>query len=163
MKKRILVHALLVVVALALTATSVFAELEPVGTDTRTNGVTTVTWDSRFIDSDYTLGETITMTVSWNVDAGAAEYVGFDLGSVSFTPRSRQDPANGRIVTPAAQTGDNSVTIEFQFTDLHTCPIANVEMGNIHFKLYLDIDMDGDGVVDTVMGYGVNVLVQEPH
>ncbi len=162
MKKRILVHALLVVVALALTATSVFAELEPVGTDTRTNGVTTITWDSRFADLDYTLGETITMTVTWNVDAGVAEYVGFDLGSISFTPMSRQDPVNGRIVTPAAENGDNSLTIEFQFTDLHTCPVPNVEMGNAHFKLYLDIDMDGNGVVDTVMGYGVNVLVQEP-
>ncbi|MBC8263709.1 MAG: hypothetical protein H8E47_06265 [Anaerolineales bacterium] len=163
MKKRILVHALLVVVALALTATIVFAALEPVGTDTRTNGETTVTWDSRFADLDYTLGDTITMTVTWTVDVGDAEYDSFGLGSGSFTPRSRQDPAKGEIVTEAVQTGDNSVTIEFKFTGLHTCPIRDVEMGNAHFNLYLNVDMDGDKEPDKVVSYGVNVLVEEPH
>ena len=165
MKKRILVLALLVVVALTLTATIVFAALEPVGTDTRTNGETTVTWDSSFADLDYALGETITMTVTWNVDVdeGVAEYVSFDLGSGSFTPRSRQDPAKGEIVTEAVQTGDNSVTIEFKFTGLHTCPIRDVEMGNAHFNLYLNVDMDGDKEPDKVVSYGVNVLVEEPH
>ena len=179
MKKRILVHALLVVVALALTATIVFAALELVGTDTRTNGVTTVTWDSRFADLDYTLGETITMTVTWNVDAGAAEYDSFGLrcpdnngsnspgkgsgqGCINFTPRSKKDPVAGEIVTPAVAIDDNSTTIEFKFTELHLCPDRNVEMGNAHFKLYLNVDMDGDGEPDKVVGYGVNVHVEEP-
>jgi len=162
MKKRILVHALLVVVALALTATSVFAELSLTETSTRTNGATTISWDFRFTDSDYTLGDTITLTATWTVDEGAAQYVSFDFGSVSFTPRSRQDPIDGEIVTPAVKNDDNSITIEFLFSDLHLCPVRNAEVGNAHFTLYLDIDMDGDGVVDTVMGYGVNVRVEEP-
>ena len=162
MKKKILVHALLVVVALALTATSVFAELSLTETRSRTNGATTISWDFRFTDPDYTLGDTVTLTATWTVDEGVAEYVDFDLGSISFTPRSRQDPVNGAIVTPIVENDDNSVTVEFLFSDLHLCPVRNVEMGNAHFNLYLDIDMDGDGLVDTMMGYGVNVLVEEP-
>ena len=162
MKKKILVHALLVVVALALTATSVFAELNVTETSTRTNGATTISWDFRFTDLDYTLGDTVTLTATWNVDEGAAEYVGFDLGSISFTPMSKKDPAVGEIVTLAVKNDDNSITIEFLFSELHLCPVRNSEVGNAHFVLYLDIDMDGDGVVDTVMGYGVNVRVEEP-
>jgi len=162
MKKKILVHALLVVVALALTATTVFAELSLTKTRSRTNGATTISWDFRFTDPDYTLGDTITLTATWTVDEGVAEYVSFDFGSITFTPRSRQDPVSGEIVTPAFKNDDNSVTIKFLFSDLHLCPVRNAEVGNAHFTLYLDIDMDGDGVVDTVMGYGVNVLVEEP-
>jgi len=178
MKKRILVHALLVVVALALTATIVFAALELGGTDTRTNGVTTVTWDSRFADLDYTLGETVTMTMTWNVDAGAAEYVDFGLrcpdnngsnspgkgsgrGCINFTPRSKRDPVSGEV-TQITKNDGNSVTVELEFTDLHLDPLRNVEMGNAHFKLYLNVDMDGDGEPDKVASYGVNVLVEEP-
>jgi len=194
MKKRILVHALLVVVALALTATIVFAALELVGTDTRTNGVTTVTWDSSFADFDYTLDDTITMTVTWTVATGTATYDGFGLrcpdngpnppnllslsdlsdlsdppdppgpppgrGCSSFTPRSKKDPADGELIS--VNPNDDSVTVEFKFTDLHLCPRRNVEMGNAHFRLYLDVDMDGDGEPDKVEGYGVNVHVEDP-
>jgi len=177
LKKRILVHILLVVVALALTATIVFAALELVGTDTRTNGVTTVTWDSRFADLDYTLGETSTMTMTWNIDAGAAEYKSFSLrcpnnngstssgrgserGCISFTPRSKRDPVNGQA--QITKNDDNSVIVELEFTDLHLDPLRNVEMGYAHFKLYLNVDMDGDGDMDKVVSYGVNVLVEEP-
>ena len=178
MKKRILVHVLLVVVALALTATIVFAALELVGTDTRTNGVTTVTWDSRFAELDYTLGDTITMTMTWNVDAGTAEYESFGLrcpdnngsnstgrgsgrGCINFTPRSKRDSVDGQV-TQITKNDDNSVTVELEFTDLHLDPLRNVEMGYAHFKLYLNVDMDGDGDMDKVVSYGVNVLVEEP-
>ena len=177
MKKRILVHILLVVVALALTATIVFAALELVGTDTRTNGVTTVTWDSRFAELDDTLGDTITMTMTWNVDAGTAEYESFGLrcpdnngsnsagkgsgrGCINFTPRSSRDPVNGQA--QITKNDDNSVIVELEFTDLHLDPLRNVEMGNAHFRLYLNVDMDGNGDMDKVVGYGVNVLVEEP-
>ena len=161
MKRKMLVHALLVIVALALTATSVFAELDLTKTSTRTNGATTISWDFRFTDPDYTLGDTITLTATWTVE-GVAEYVDFDFGSISFTPMSKQDPALGEIVTTAVKNDDNSITIEFLFSDLHLCPVRNAEVGNAHFTLYLDIDMDGDGVVDTEMGYGVNVRVEQP-
>ena len=216
MKKRILVHALLVVVGLALTAAIVFAEIELVGMDTKTNGVTTVTWDSRFADLDYTLDDTITMTVTWTVatGTGAAMYADFDLrcpdngppadslglsspldspglstspdppglsdpppgrGCSSFTPRSKKDPANGELDKEATEVIDDSdddddgdgtyegaVVVQFNFTDLHSCPRREVEMGNAHFKLYLDVDMDGDGELDKVVSYGVNVHVEDP-
>jgi len=177
MKKRILVLALLVGVALALTATIVFAELELVETDTKTNGATTVTWDSSFADFSYTLSETITMTVTWIV-TGTAEYDSFDLRCPgnsstnldvnmkdkrecnSFTPRSKKDPANGELLS--VNPNGNSVTVEFRFTELHSCSERNVEMGNAHFKLYLNVDTDGDGEPDKVVGYGVNVHVEDP-
>ena len=180
MKRRILVLALLVVVGLALTATIVFAALGLPETSTRTNGVTKVTWDSSFADFSYTLSETITMTVTWIVDeGGVAEYVDFGLrcpdnngsnspgkgsgqGCINFTPRSKKDPVAGEIVTPAVAIDDNSTTIEFKFTELHLCPDRNVEMGNAHFKLYLNVDMDDDGDMDKVLSYGVNVLVEDP-
>ena len=197
MKKRILVQALLVIVALALTATIVFAELELVETETKTNGVTTVTWDSRFADFDYTLDDTITMTVTWTVATGTATYNSFGLrcpdngpnspdllnlsalpdpfglsdppdppgpppgkGCVNFTPRSKKDPADGELIS--VNPNGDSVTVEFKFTELHLCPRRKVEMGNAHFKLYLDVDMDGDGEPDKVVSYGVNVHVEDP-
>jgi len=190
-KKRILVHALLVVVALALTATIVFAALELVGTDTRTNGETIVTWDSRFADIGYTLGDTITMTVTWTVDEGVAEYVDFGLrcpdnngsnspgkgsgrGCINFTPRSKRDSVSGELDEEATEMIDDSdddngdgifegaVKVQFKFTDLHLAPLRDVEMGNAHFKLYLEVDTDGDDKPDKVVSYGVNVLVEEP-
>lgn len=202
MNKRICVLALLV--ALALTATIVFAELELVETHTRTNGETTVTWDSSFADFDYTLGATVTMTVRWTVDAGAATYESFDLrcpgndgpnplfppglsglpdppdppgphgkGCTNFTPRSKKDPADGVLLEPRMiddsdddddEDGifEGAVEVPFYFTELHSCPRRNVEMGNAHFKLYLNVDMDGDGEPDKVMSYGVNVHVEDP-
>jgi len=177
MKKRILVLALLVCVALALTAAIVFAEVELVETNTKTNGVTTVTWDSSFDDLDYTQGLTATMTVTWDVDPGVAVYDSFDLRCSdddnenldtkkgnrecsSFTPRSKNDPVNGELLS--VSPGDNSVTVEFRFTELHSCSERNVEMGNAHFKLYLSVDTDGDGEPDKVVGYGVNVHVEDP-
>ena len=88
--------------------------------------------------------------------------MGSGRGCINFTPRSRRDPVDGTIVTEAVKNDDDSITIEFKFTDLHLCPWRNAEIGNAHFKLYLNVDMDGDGDMDKVVSYGVNVHVEEP-
>ncbi|MFQ6015245.1 MAG: hypothetical protein ACE5NP_07370 [Anaerolineae bacterium] len=152
----------LVGLALVLTATTVFAALEPIKTSTKTKGATTITWDSSFADFDYTRGHTINMTVNWTVDAGAAEYLGFRLKR--YTPRSRKDPASGTTptVTYPGSNGANSVDVSFAFTDLHLDKRRRVDIGNAHFKLYLTVDENGDGIPETVVGYGVNVHVEDP-
>jgi len=132
--------------------------LDLVETSTKTKGATTITWDSSFQDLNYSLGDAITMTVNWTVDAGTATYDSFALKG--FTPKSQKDPADGQVLS-ISQSG-NSVTVEFKFTDLHLDRVRNVEVGNAHFKLYLWIDQDGDGAVDTLAGYGVNVHVEDP-
>lgn len=144
--------------AVALTATVAIAAVSLVERSTKTKGATTITWDSSFQDMDYTLGDTVTFTANWDVDAGAAEYDGFTLKKV--TPKSRRDPAEGWM-GDVSQDG-NSVTVEFTFTGLHLDRVRDVEIGNAHFKLYLMIDKDGDGEVESRAGYGVNLHVEDP-
>lgn len=127
-------------------------------TSTKAKGATTITWGSSFQDLNYSLGDTITMTVNWTVDAGLATYDSF--APKRFTPTSQKDPADGQVLS-TSQSG-NSVTVQFKFTDLHLDRVRNVEVGNAHFKLYLWIDQDGNGVVETLAGYGVNVHVEDP-
>jgi len=160
---------MIVVLALALTATIAFAALGLMETSTKTRGATTITWDSSFADFDYTCGSVITMTVNWTVDAGAAEFAGFALkenkkGKGGFTPRSKKDPATGEVsgVTYPGANGANSVDVSFRFTGLHLDKRRSVDVGNAHFKLYLNIDTDGDETPDSVVGYGVNVHVEDP-
>jgi len=151
----------LILVMVLLTG-PVWAALEKTESSTKTKGATTITWDSSFADFDYTLGDTIHMTVNWTVDAGAATYQSFVLKR--YTPRSKKDPATGTtpVVLYPGSNGANSVDVAFKFTGLHFDKKRNVEIGNAHFKLYLMIDTDGDGAVDSRAGYGVNVHVEDP-
>lgn len=150
-----------ILLVLTLMAMPALAGLELADQRTKTVGATTVTWDSSWHDFDYTRGNAITMEVTWAVDAGVAVYRGFDLKR--FTPKSKKDPANGQLlsVTPDP-SGANKVVVQFKFTDLHLDKTRNVDIGNAHFKLLLWIDKDGDGVVESVVGYGVNVHVEDP-
>lgn len=122
---------------------------------------TTVTWDSSFLDTDYTINTNLVFTVNWTVDKGTATFSSFALKSPRpFSPNSKKDPVDGILVS-AVQAGD-SVVVTVKFTDLHTDSKQNAEIGNAHFKLFLNVDTDGDGVVDTVEGFGVNLHVSDP-
>jgi hypothetical protein len=176
-----IIGAVTVLAVLALGSGSVLATLGPPQTSTKTKGVTTITWDSSFQDLGYTLGNTIDMTVTWTVEpppdattpAGRAEFVGFELrrgstdASKSFTPKSKKDPALGTLSVGAesedATTG-GSVPVQLTFTKLHLDqePDPDVDIGNAKLKLYLMVDTDGSGAVDTLVGYGVNVHVEDP-
>lgn len=144
---------------LALSLFPAAATLQLVEKSTKTKGATTVTWDSSFQDMDYTLGDTITMTVTWTVDAGVATYDSFGLRGPKFTPKGK-DPATG--TEPTVSQSGNTVTVTFSFTDLHLDRERNVEIGNAKFKLYLWVDEDGNSVVETLAGYGVNIHVEDP-
>ncbi|GEM_PF-4869386 len=157
MRRRSLVFFMIVAAFFTL-GISAFAGLSVTEQSTKTKGATTVTWDSAFQDLDYAVGTPITMTVTWTADTGGAAYQGFELKR--FTPGSKKDPADGLLLS--INPDGTSVTVEFVFTDLHLDRRRNVEVGNAHFKLYLWIDKDGDGVGESVAGYGVNVHVEDP-
>ncbi|MFQ5351454.1 MAG: hypothetical protein ACE5D3_00075 [Candidatus Binatia bacterium] len=148
-----------VVTALVFLAAQASATVQLVKTSTKTKGATTIKWDSGFQDLDYTIGDTITLTVNWTVDAGAASYDSFVLRH--FTPKSRKDPANGSGPVVTSQVG-NSLTATFHFFALHLDKRRDVEIGNVHLKLYLRIDKDGDGEPETLAGFGVNLHVEDP-
>ena len=161
-------HVILPAVVLALVSTPAFASLVLVEQDTKTVGATTITWDSSFEDLNYTVGEPIAMSVHWTVDMGFGEFSDFDLRGPEFTPKG-PDPADGSLdsIVLVADTGEASpaegrVDVEFRFTELHCDEPRDVEIGNAHFSLFLNIDTDGDGSPDRVVGYGVNVHVEEP-
>lgn len=136
--------------------------LQAVETSTESKGATTVSWQSSFADPDYTLGDTATITLNWTVDTGAASYDSFVLKG--DTPTSKKDPAavTNHVVTYPGANGPTSVDISITFTELHLDAQRNVETGNGHFKLYLRVDSDGDGRPETLVGYGVNVHVEDP-
>lgn len=135
-----------------------------VETSTKTKGATTVTWDSSFEDMDYTLGDPISVTVTWTVDAGAADYIGFDFKDMKHrcTPKDGvAEPAECSDITNLTQSGQ-SVSFDFSFTALHYDQERDVEIGTAHFKLDLLFDVDGDGTPETPVGLGVNVHVEDP-
>ncbi|MFQ6134885.1 MAG: hypothetical protein ACE5KU_03605 [Nitrososphaerales archaeon] len=140
-----------------------YAQLVDTETSNKTIGATEIEWTSSFQDMNYDLSSpTITMTVVWTVVSGAAAYD--DFAVKHFTPKSKKDPASGNLISAAntnTVTG-GEVTVVFEFTELHLDKKRNVEIGNAHFKLNLMIDEDGDGAVDTLAGYGVNVHVEDP-
>ena len=171
-KLKLLSLAAIAAFALVFTVNPVLAELPPFETSTKTIRDTTITWDSSFKDCFYTLGEDITMTVEWTVDAGTAEFKSFGLkekknlngngkakGPKAFTPRGN-DPAEGALIRVTPDT--NEVVVNFRFTELHFDEERNVEIGNAHFKLFLMVDEDGDEIVETQAGFGVNVHVEDP-
>lgn len=159
---RLLVLGLALILAPIIAVTSVFAALELQKRSTKTRGKTTITWDSSLADFNYTCNGDINMTVNWTVEDGAASYMGFKLKR--FTPRSKKDPATGTTpgITYPGSNGANSVDVSFSFTGLHQDKRRKVDIGNAHFKMYLNIDKNGDGVLDSVAGYGVNVHVEDP-
>ncbi|MFQ5653275.1 MAG: hypothetical protein ACE5GW_00915 [Planctomycetota bacterium] len=164
MSSKLILAAVVVLggLGVALAITPALASLGLVETSTKTKGATTITWESSFADFDYTLGDTINMTVNWTVDAGVAEYDSFNLKR--YTPRGR-DPATGTdpTVTYPGSNGDTSVDVSFSYTGMHYDDERNVEIGNAHFKLKLKIDKDGDGEVENkAAGYGVNVHAEDP-
>ncbi len=147
-----------IILALSMIGTVAHAALVFVEDSTKAKGATTITWDSSFEDLNYTLGSNIAMTVNWTVDVGEADYE--DLELKKFTPKGR-DPAGGFIITsPVASAG--SVVVVFAFDELHLDRTRNVLIGNAHFKLILEIDKDGTGGPESLVGYGVNVHVEDP-
>jgi len=158
MQNRGLIAAIVIVAALFLAGTS-WAAPVAVESETDTLGATIITWESSFVDLDYSVGDMITLTVNWTVEEGAAEFDDFVLRS--YTPKSKMDPAIGTDPVSAGLT-DNSVTVTFWFSELHLDDNNFVDIGNGHYKLYLNVDEDGDGTPETVAGYGVNIHVEDP-
>ncbi len=146
-----------IILALSMIGTVAHAALVFVEDSTKTKGATTITWNSSFEALDYTEGDPITMTVNWTVDTGAAVYDDLDLKR--FTPKGR-DPAGGFINTTSPDSV--SVVVVFKFDELHLDSTRNVLIGNAHFKLILEIDKDGTGGPESLVGYGVNVHVEDP-
>lgn len=154
-------------VAVVMTWATAFAALVLVERNSETNGATTVTFDSSFEDLNYNRGDEIVMTVTWRVDAGRATFHGFALRGPQFTPKG-PDPARGELLEVTLLHDSNgpgtegAVEVVFRFTELHLDRERNVEVGNAHFSLLLNVDTDGDGVLDDVAGHGVNVHVEDP-
>ncbi|UCD30015.1 MAG: hypothetical protein JSV03_05945 [Planctomycetota bacterium] len=161
MKGHIL-RTLAVCILVALFSSVASAQVAVVETCTDTLGATIITWDSELEDLNYTMGDPITMTVTWTVDAGMATYN--DAVLRHYTPKSKKDPAVGDepTFTYPGSAGDNSVDIMFSFTELHLDEDNAVEIGNGHFTFLLDVDEDGDGEVDAVARFGTNIHVEDP-
>ncbi len=145
--------SLVVLLALALTLTSAFAALTE-EQSTNIKGATTVTWDSSFVETEYTVGQPLTVDVDWHVDAGSASFHSFGAKRNTWTPKKDVD---GTWST----SGTNPVTLTVTFNKLHYDARRQCLIGNGHFKLYLNIDKDGDGSEESVAGYGVNVHVEQ--
>ncbi len=158
MRSRIICMLFGIILALSMIGTTALAGLVLVPPQsTKEKGNTTITWDSSFLDDNYTLGDEITMTVNWTVDTGAAVYDDFELKR--FTPKGR-DPAGGFIISTTPDS--TSVVVVFTFDELHLDRTRNVLIGNAHFKLILEIDKVGDPATESLVGYGVNVHVEDP-
>lgn len=154
--------AILIVASCAFIGGNAYAAPAATETCSDTLDATIVNWTCEFEDLDYTLGSVLTLTVTWSVDQGFADYdwVGFR----SYTPKAKNDPALGTdpVITYPGSAGDNSVDIAFTFVEMHTCKDDGVAIGNGHFKLYLRVDEDGDGLTDATAGFGVNVHAEDP-
>ncbi len=152
-RMRWFVLSLVVLLALALTLTSAFAALTE-EQSTNTKGATTITWDSSFVETAYTKDQPLKVDVNWKVDAGSASFNKFEAKRNTWTPKK---DVNGTWLA----SGENPVTLTVTFNDLHYDARRQCWIGNGHFKLYLNIDKDGDGIEDSVAGYGVNVHVEQ--
>ena len=158
----IITRAITACALITLCSMSAQAQVVPVETSTDTSDATIITWYSSFEYLDYTVGDQITMTVSWTVEAGAAAFE--DLVLRHYTPKSKKDPAVGTEPSYAypGSDGDNSVDITFSFSELHLDEERSVEIGNGHFTLLLNLDEDDDGEPETVARFGVNIHVEDP-
>lgn len=160
-KKWIVWGALFLTAAMALSLGTPIAAT-PVVTEwsEKTRGATTVKWTSSFHDLDYTLRDTILLRVEWDITAGVAQFESFGLKGKGFTPSSKKDPASGSW--GIADQGVSWVEIDVTFDGLHRSEEELVDIGNAHFKLWLMVDEDGDGVLETLAGFGVNLHVEDP-
>lgn len=147
------VPGLVALLALAMAVTAAFAALTE-EQSTKIKGATTVTWDSSFVETEYTLGQPLTVYVDWQVDAGSASFNGFEAKKKVWTPP--KDVKGGW-----AAAGTNPVALTVTFTELHYDAKRQCLIGNGHFKLYLNIDQDGNGSQESIAGYGVNVHVED--
>jgi hypothetical protein len=149
---------------IAVIKSQAIAGLETVQKSTYRVGATTITWDSSFQNMDYILGDTILMVVNWKVDKGAAKFKDFVLKE--FTPEYKNDPVIGELLRVTlindSQNGTGDVGVEFKFTNLHFDKNRNVELGNSHFKLLLNVDKNGDGIMESTVSFGVNAHVEIP-
>lgn len=153
--------------ALLLAATLAYAAVELVDQDTKTVGSTTVTWDASFQDLAYRIGSEITLPVTWSVDAGSASFAGVRLRGPAFTPLG-PDPAAGELLDVSLvqdtllAASEAAVEVTLRFDELNCDEEREVQIGNAHVSLDLHIDEDGDGSLDAIVGYGVNVHVEQP-
>ena len=145
-------------------ATTARADLQLVERSIETNGATMVQFDSSFEHLSYTVGQQIDLVISWEVLGGTATFN--DLDPLDFTPRG-PDSAEGelqsfRLLSAADDTGAGQLSVQFHFSELHCDRDRAVQIGNAHLRLRLNIDMDGDGLLDSVATYGVQVHVEDP-
>lgn len=161
MRKAVVMATMLIAGCIFFGGTA-WAGLQVVETSTDTLGTTEVSWSSGFLDDDYTIGAVIVVTVSWSATGGAVEYDRVALRR--YTPKAKGDPAIGTepAITYPGSGGANSVDISFAFVDMHLDEDNSVQIGNGHFKLYLQVDEDGDGTTDSVAGFGVNIHAEDP-
>jgi len=151
-----------VVLAMGLMAAPALAATA-VDTDSKLldDGVTTVTWDSSFVDLAYVGGAT-TMLINWTVSSasGTADYNG-NWHERGITPRAKNDPAEG-YVREVSEVPNTSATFSATFTELHYSEDESIDMGNAHFTIRLDVDIDGDTITDQTIRCGVNCHVETP-
>lgn len=145
--------ALLVMLILVLATSPIFGALSEVQS-TKTKGATTVTWDSSFIETEYTMGQPLTLYVDWTADTGSASFNHFAAKGKTWTP-----PKD--VKGTWSSYGANPVVLTVRFTNLHYDARRQCYIGNAHFKLFLNIDKNGDGYAESVAGYGVNVHVED--
>lgn len=127
----------------ALAATTASAEAELVEKVTVELGETTVTFDAVFLDDDYSVGDTLTITVDWEVEDGDATYVDFVQSELGYTP-SGADGTEPEVV----EQSEGAVTAEFEFTALEEFAFGWA-VGNAHFGLVLEVEV-ADGVTEEV-------------
>lgn len=136
-------------------------------TDTLPNGAI-VTWRSAFGGFEYDLtNPAYTVNEIWTVTGGPT-VTAADLGTRknsknTWTPRSKNDPANGTF--SIANVGTTSLDLTVNFSEMHQGD-EDIdgdgvldwigEIGNGHFHLVLDFD---DG---TQAKFGVNVHAEDP-
>jgi hypothetical protein len=127
-----------------------------VETSTKTIGATTIEWDSSIHNRNYTEGDFMELVVNWSATTGTAEFSDLLLRRKGFTPRG----VDGTFTPGSGAAG------MLRFTDLHAAgkrfgrgAIGQVSIGSAHLVLLLNVDTDGDGVVDQEVGFGVNVHV----
>jgi hypothetical protein len=124
-----------------------------------------VDWDCEFLDADYTAGGIITVVVNWSVEGGTAAFAGFDLRGNGYTPKAKNDPAEGTEPVVGAvvdNAAEGSVEVSFSFTELHTAGRLEGDIGNAHFHLSLFLIGEDGELPAKPSKFGVNVHVFDP-
>lgn len=121
-------------------------------TKTLKNGAV-VTWTSSFGGFDYTMGSPYTVTVTWSVENGSAQFLDFKAKKKVWTPP--RDVEGNWLFDDA--TNELTVTM----TQMHRSvqPGWQGYIGNGHFKLELNVT-NASGTVKAKLG--VNVHLEDP-